>query len=150
MRDPGIDAKVEAAIESECNEFRWLKEHGWFPKKSAKPDPLRFEACDLIKRLPDEVMPAHLRDYVCGVLSQTPRDLKRTYAAGRDLYIADAVYHVMKRGFHPTRSSASRDKGLAESACSIVQKALARAGVTISERMVEDIWFKSGPEILPE
>src|SRR5262245_49707545 len=109
MRDPKIE--IDAAIKEVCDELRWLKGLGWFPKKSAvEPDrQLRFEAQDLIKRLPGEVMPAHLRDYVCGVLSKTPKGLKRTYAAGRDQYIADAVYLATKRGFSPTRNEAMRD-----------------------------------------
>src|SRR5262249_59547477 len=97
---------------------------------------LRYEARDLIKRLPDEVIREHVRDYVCGVLSETPKGLKRTYAAGRDGYIAEAVYDATRRGFPPTRNAATRGK---ESACSLVAKALARVGVNLSERTVEDI-----------
>ena len=108
MRDPAATkAGIEAAIEGASEEFRWLKGRGWFPKKLPFDNQLRYEALDLIKRLPDEVMPPHLRDYICGVLSKT-RGLRRTYAAGRDGHIAVAVYGATRRGFPPTRNEATR------------------------------------------
>ena len=80
MRNPAATkAEIEAAIEAAREEFGWLKGRGWFPKKLPFDNQLRYEALDLIKRLPDEVMPPHLRDYICGVLSKT-RGLRRTYA----------------------------------------------------------------------
>ena len=101
MRDPAATkAEIEAAIEGACKEFGWLKGRGWFPKKLPFDNQLRYEALDLIKRLPDEVMPPHLRDYICGVLSKT-RGLRRTYAAGRD-------GRATRRGFSPTRNEATR------------------------------------------
>ena len=58
MRDPAATkAGIEAAIEGASEEFRWLKGRGWFPKKLPFDNQLRYEALDLIKRLPDEVMP---------------------------------------------------------------------------------------------
>jgi hypothetical protein len=101
VRDPAATkAGIEAAIEGACEEFRWLKGRGWFPKKLPFDNQLRYEALDLIKRLPDEVMPPHLRDYICGALSKT-RGLRRTYAADRDVHIAEAVYNATRRGFPP-------------------------------------------------
>ena len=80
MRDPAATkAEIEAAIEGACGGFRRLKRLGWFPKKKPFDNPLRYEALELIKRLPDEVMPPPLRDYICEVLSKT-RGLRRTYA----------------------------------------------------------------------
>ena len=108
MRDPAATkAEIEAAIEGACEEFRRLKRLGWFPKKKPFDNPLRYEALELIKRLPDEVMPPPLRDYICEVLSKT-RGLRRTYAAGRDGHIAVAVYGATRRGFPPTRNEATR------------------------------------------
>jgi len=166
MRDPAATkAEIEAAIEAACEEFRWLKEHWSFPKKYPdEPDALlRDEARNVIKRLPDEVIarfmsplmrnqmkmkPAHLRDYVCGLLSKTPNGLRRTYAAGRDKQIAEVVDGIVERGFPPTRNEATREKekggeAANQSACSIVAKALERIGVDIAERTVEDIYARS-------
>ena len=99
MRDPAATkAEIEAAIDGACEEFGWLKGRGWFPKKLPFDNQLRYEALDLIKRLPDEVMPPHLRDYICGALSKT-RGLRRTYAAGRDGHIAYAIWDATMRGF---------------------------------------------------
>ena len=150
MRDPAATkAEIEAAIEGACKEFGWLKGRGWFPKKLPFDNQLRYEALDLIKRLPDEVMPPHLRDYICGALSKT-RGVRRTYAAGRDGLIAYAVWDATMCGFRPTRNEATRRKEAlgepaSQSACSIVTKALARVGVHMSERSIEDIWALQYP-----
>jgi hypothetical protein len=157
MRDSAaMKAEIEAAIEEACQEFRWLKGLGWFPKKSpVEPDgALNIDAHLLIKKLPDKVMPEHLRDYVCGVLSRTRKELRHTYAAGRDLYIVDVIYRVTMRGFPPTRNDATRDKEergepAGQSACSIVTKALARVGVSMNERHLEDIWSAQSEKVVP-
>jgi hypothetical protein len=155
MRDPTAvnDPRVEEAVEAACAAFRSLKELGWFPKKLPdEPDALlRYRAHDVIKGLPDEVMPAHLRDYVCGLLSKTPEGLRRTYAASRDQYIAEIVDDMVRRGFPATRNDATRAKesrgaSANQSASSIVAKALARIDVNVSERSVEDIWARSYAE----
>jgi hypothetical protein len=154
MRDPAaVNPRIEEAIEAACEEFRWLKERWGFPKKLPdEPDfLLRTQAHDIIKTLPDEVLPAHLRDYVCGLLSKTPDGVRRTYAAGRDLYIAEVVDGIVGRGFPPTRNEATRARerygaSANESACSIVAKALARVGVHMSERSIEDLWARSYAE----
>jgi hypothetical protein len=153
VRDPAATkAEIEAAIEAACEEFRRLKRLGWFPKKKPFDNPLRYEALELIKRLPDEVMPPHLRDYICGVLSKE-KGLRRTYAAGRDGDIAYAVWDATMRGFHPTRNEATRrkealGKPAGQSACSIVTKALARVGVHMSERSIEDIWAAKSEQLM--
>jgi hypothetical protein len=153
VRDPAATkAGIEAAIEGACEEFRWLKGRAWFPKKLPFDNQLRYEALDLIKRLPDEVMPPHLRDYICGVLSKE-KGLRRTYAAGRDGHIAYAVWDATCRGFSPTRNEATRRKEAlgepaAQSACSIVTKALARVGVHMSERSIEDIWAAKSEQLM--
>jgi hypothetical protein len=148
VRDPtAINLGVEEAIEAACEEFRSLKKHWGFPKKYPdEPDALlRYRAHDVIKALPEEVMPAHLRDYVCGLLSKTPDGLRHTYAAGRDRYIAEIIDGIVGRGFPPTRNEAMRvrerqGQSASQSACSIVTKALVRAGVHMDERNVEAIW----------
>jgi hypothetical protein len=153
VRDPAATkAEIEAAIEGACEEFGWLKGRGWFPKKLPFDKQLRYEALDLIKRLPDEVMPPHLRDYICGVLSKE-KGLRRTYAAGRDEHIAYAVWDATMRGFPPTRNEVTRRKEAlrepaAQSACSIVTKALARVGVHMSERSIEDIWAAKSEQLM--
>jgi hypothetical protein len=153
VRDPAATkAEIEAAIEGACEEFSWLKGRGWFPKKLPFDNQLRYEALDLIKRLPDEVMPPHLRDYICGVLSKE-KGLRRTYAAGRDGHIAYAVWDATCRGFPPTRNEATRRKEAlgepaAQSACSIVTKALARVGVHMGERSIEDIWAAKSEKLM--
>jgi hypothetical protein len=151
MRDTtATNPEIEAAIEAACEEFRWLQRLGWFPKKSPdEPDELlllRWEAQAIIRSLSDEIMPAHLRDYVYGLLCETPKGGKRRYAAGRDQYIAEVLNDIVRRGFLPTRNEAMRDqekrgKPANQSACSVVQKALARIGVHMHERSIEDIWF---------
>jgi len=153
VRDPAATkAEIEAAIEGACKEFGWLKGRGWFPKKLPFDNQLRYEALDLITRLPDEVMPPHLRDYICGALSKT-RGVRRTYAAGRDGLIAYAVWDATMCGFRPTRNEATRRKEAlgepaSQSACSIVTKALARVGVHMSERSIEDIWAAKSEQLM--
>jgi hypothetical protein len=147
VRDPSVNVEVEAAIAAAAEEFRWLKRLGWFPKKKSpvEPDPLlRLEALDRVEELADEVMPAHLRAHISGLLAQTPGGSKLTYAAGRDPYIADAVYWVTRCGFPATRNDATRERGepASESACSIVQKALVLVGVNMRERSIEAIWIR--------
>ena len=67
MRDPAATkAEIEAAIEAACEEFGWLKGRGWFPKKLPFDNQLRYEALDLIKRLPDGHAPASARLYLRG------------------------------------------------------------------------------------
>jgi hypothetical protein len=151
MRDPvAVNREVEKAIEAACAEFRWLKARWGFPKKLPdEPDfLLRHQAHDVIKALPEDVMPAHLRDYVCGLLSKTPDGLRHTYAAGRDIYIAETVDGIVGRGFPATRNEATRAKERRgapanQSACSIVAKALARIGAHVEERSIEKIWKQS-------
>ena len=143
MRDPSINAEVATAIE-EARVYLFLPLClGRLGKGPADPDgTLRAEAWAHIQLLPDSVLPEHLREHVCQLLSERPAG-RLTYGDGRDLFIVSAIERARSRGFHPTRSNTSRDKGSAESACSIVQKALARLGVNMSERMVEDIWSQS-------
>jgi len=153
VRNPAATkAEIEAAIEAAREEFGWLKGRGWFPKKLPFDNQLRYEALDLITRLPDEVMPPHLRDYICGALSKT-RGVRRTYAAGRDGLIAYAVWDATMCGFRPTRNEATRRKEAlgepaSQSACSIVTKALARVGVHMSERSIEDIWAAKSEQLM--
>jgi hypothetical protein len=144
VRAPG-NAEVEAAIEAVLQ----LLGPDWSPKKSRHTPTQRViwvEAFICIVRAPDEVMPTHVRNYLLKLLHQEPhRPGRRTYQGGRDVCIAEAVSDVVERGFPPTRNNASRDnalreKDVAESACSIVQKALARLKVDIDETVIEAIW----------
>src|SRR5258708_30777426 len=143
---------MEAAIEGGWEEFGGLKGGGGCPRKLPFDTRLRYEALDLIKRLPAEVMPPHLRDYICGVLSKE-KGLRRTYAAGRDGDIAYAVWDATMRGFPRTRNEATRRKEAlgepaGQHACSIVTKALARVGVHMSERSIEDIWAAKSEQLM--
>jgi hypothetical protein len=137
MRAP-VNAEVEAAIEAVVR----LLGPDWIPEKSVRNPAERVawvEALICILRVPDEFMPAHVRNYILKLLNQTPRG-RRAYRGARDVYIAEAVSAVVERGFSPTRNNASRaKKNSAESACSIVQKALARLGANIDETTVEAI-----------
>jgi hypothetical protein len=140
VRDPtATNLEVEAAIEEACKDLGYAKRHGWLTKKLPFDNQLRHEALNLIERLPDEDMPPHLRDYICGVLSKE-KGLRRTYAAGRDQAIIEVLYSIAKwRGFSPTRNRSRKTV----SACFIVAAALARIGVHMNERSIEDIWSRA-------
>jgi hypothetical protein len=150
VRDPAATkAEVEAAIEAAHEEFSRAMRYGLFPRKGAVgPDfLLRWQAHHIIERLPDEVMPSSVRDYACSILSEPPKGLKHTYAEDRDVFIVEVIGLVIGRGFLPTRNDATRTKErygepVNQSACSIVAKALARIGVRLSERAIEDIWAR--------
>ena len=70
--------------------------------------------------------------------------------AGRDVFsnldrderILQSVTRVVQRGFAPTRSHVSKDKGQVHSACSIVAATLHQLGINIAENAIEAIWRK--------
>lgn len=74
------------------------------------------------------------------------RGRDRTAHLDRNRRIVYFVKWVMKRGYAPTRNRASIDKDGEPSACAIVADALRRRGFSMSERNVEAIWEKRGPE----
>jgi hypothetical protein len=122
--------------------------HGTFPHKTpAEPDTdylRRHRAHRIIERLPDEILPAPERDYVCNALSKPPEGLKLTMA-DRDYCIFEVLAAIIDLGFRPTRNETARAKESAgepaeQSACSIVTKALVQLRVPITERNVEAIW----------
>jgi hypothetical protein len=98
----------------------------------------------------DWPLPLCLKLYAADALAAGIRVAQRQQQAlknrRRDLEIALAVYVVSKDfGFLPTRNYAAHDvDGAAESACSIVARALARNGIHMSEGAVAKIWEKMG------
>jgi hypothetical protein len=95
-------------------------------------------------------MPNHLRRYVAETLTSQsrvapqPRRGPNPYANhARDTDIADAVKKIVELGFRPTRNRATE----AESACSIVAKALERLNIHLSVPAVEKVWntFRTDP-----
>lgn len=71
--------------------------------------------------------------------TKRPRKGQRSYFY-RDFTIGEAVELVMKYGFGATRNDASRQKGVRESACSIVARALKRCEVKLDEDSINKIW----------
>jgi hypothetical protein len=142
VRDPtATNPEVEAAIESACESFWWIEAQEWSPQKKPVDIPLHHEASYHIKGIPGLIMPARVREYILGVLSRSAESQRHTYAAGRDQDIVQVVHEIAtKHGFPPTRN---RETRRTESACSIVAKALARLGVCMSERSIEDIWARA-------
>jgi hypothetical protein len=139
MRDPTVDVAVEAAMESAGRILGLQKRLGMFRKARSKDDPerdLRLAARGRI--LMYGLLPERERDVVCRMLGQE-RPIGRPTYAMRNRAIAGMVRQIKERGFDATRNAATRR----ESACSIVAKALARLGLNLSERTVEDIWMES-------
>jgi hypothetical protein len=139
------EADIEAAVEAAYSRLKFFKNHGWLREKGViEPERLvRFEAFFAISKLPDEVMPAFLRNRICRVLLEPPKG-KRTYAGGRDRYIDEVLFFIGMRGFGPTRNPAMREKEkrgepASQSQCSIVAKALKRLGIPIDEQNLERI-----------
>jgi len=131
MRDP-TDLKVEAAIEEVTAVLGLAARLGAFDHGS--PDDVNVEA-----RI--KVTIASLRGslpkHVCTYLDQLLLEREqadRDHGSDRNRWIVAAIAELQKRGFRPHR------RGRRESACSIVQKALARLGVHLSEHTLEDLW----------
>jgi hypothetical protein len=72
-------------------------------------------------------------------LKRGQRKADNTY---RDITIAGRLVLPLLGRFSPTRNEATRQKGSAESACSIVKQALKRVGIHMSEKTIEEIWGK--------
>lgn len=139
MRSPADNAadEAKAAIDTATDYLDICQRHGWLRKRyiDLPDEDLRMAAQGCIAVMPDDMLPAPLRIYVCRLLQERPttRRTNRT----RDACIAGVVRLLVDRGFDPTRNAAKRGK---ESACSIVQKVLAHLGLHLSERTIEDIW----------
>lgn len=98
---------------------------------------------DAVGGVPDQV----LRSYVCGRLNGgLPTLTKRGRGKGkaensyRDAVIVGWLIIPLLDRYNPTRNDATKQSDKARSACSIVTEALARAGVHMSEKRVEEIW----------
>jgi hypothetical protein len=140
VRDP-VDLKVEAAVEEVTAVLGLAMRLGAFDKKRVwehddqriiSPDERNSEAYFAIALLPG--IPEHVRAYLEQLLSNRAKADWDNHGSDRDYFIASAVAELVKRGFRPHRRSRR------ESACSIVQKALARLGVHMEERNIEHIW----------
>jgi len=135
MRDPTVNVKVEAAVQEARRTLDFFLMVGGLGKSDPEGS-VRRAARRRIARLTDDVLPEHMRDYVCRVLEEQPAG-RSTYS-GRNMFIAHVIEQAAKRGFAPTRNAASRGKQ--ESACSIVAAALGQVGIHMSERTVEEMW----------
>ena len=61
-------------------------------------------------------------------------------------HCVSSISPLLSRGYHATRSDASKDKlEKRESACSIVCSALKRLRIHLSEKRIEGIWTKFAP-----
>ena len=92
-------------------------------------------------------LPQGLRAYIVEVLRKpddTPKKRGQDPFANypRNFDIACTIANVVSMGFKATRNQATE----AESACSIVQQALERVGVHMSEANVEKIWERLAPD----
>jgi hypothetical protein len=92
-------------------------------------------------------MPSRLRAYIAGTLSSQFRKAPQRHRGPdpyanyiRDGDVARVIGEVVKLGFRPTRNRATTE---AESACSIVAKALTKVGLNLSVPAVEKIWSAS-------
>jgi len=149
VRDPvGINSRTETAIEQVVQFLGLPARLGILDGRSpssgpsedfAPRDPSDFEAYLEVALLGLQgKMSKHVCDHICRVLSERNNKLPRTTKSDRNAWIAAAVETVHERGgFKCTRS---HDIVKSDSACSIVTAALARLGVHIPERTVEDIW----------
>jgi hypothetical protein len=121
--------------------------------RAREGDPIAMEATwEIAANFVDAgyVLPEGLRQYIVDLLLGsaviTPAKRRgRTHYVnyGRDFQIACVIRHIMDRGFRPTRNNATEN----ESACSIVNRALQRLGLHLSEGAVVKIWEKFGPEL---
>src|SRR5262249_4829434 len=88
-------------------------------------------------------LPEPLRKYAARILEDGAPPVRRgtnpNAHLNRDAIVVRNVNILIKAGYKATRSSASRDAGSAESACSIVSDELK----TINEEAVEKIWRAS-------
>jgi hypothetical protein len=97
-----------------------------------------------------EIGNPRLRSFACACLTggATPISKTKRGRSSKDTWVRDTVIvgrlipPLLER-FNATRNKASRNKdGAAESACSIVQKALAQIRHNMTEKRVEDIWAR--------
>jgi hypothetical protein len=107
---------------------------------------LSLAAQEAVERLSDEEMPGYLRQYICSVLLEVSRGRRPLRKRGhpskfvRDLTLSVATQRVQdKFGLKLTRGDATRDHKHAESACSIIQKALERHRIFVGERTIEEL-----------
>jgi hypothetical protein len=106
---------------------------------------LSLAAWDAVENLSDEEMPGYLREFVCLVLSDISRGRRplRRKRGQPSNYLADMGLSVVattvahRFGLQLARGDAARDLNRAESACSIVQKALERHGINMEEKTIQ-------------
>ena len=127
---------------SDCDDVTGL----FSPADLTEPEEaLRRSALNWITRLRRGSIPEAERELICRRMLSRPQPKGRLTYARRNRLIAIVVEQITKRGFAPTRNDATREKEARgkpadQSACSIVTKALARLGVDMNERSIEDIW----------
>jgi hypothetical protein len=153
VRDPaGINSRTEAAIELAVeilhSPAKWGMLDGRHHSEGLPPD--EKEVLDSMPDDPDDfeaymdvflntTLPEHVRDHVCRVLLERKPNFSKI-KTDRNVWIAAAVEMVRERGFAYTRSHDVVKSNEPYSACGIVTAALARLGIHIPERTIEDIW----------
>jgi hypothetical protein len=115
-------------------------------------------ALEAVKKLTNQQMPRHLCAYVCSVLSDVTCG-RRPFQPGSgkpssflsDLVISATASHLTDTfGLTLTRGAATRDNERAESACSILQKALELHKINKGERTIEDAVKRARRRIIKE
>jgi hypothetical protein len=98
------------------------------------------------RQLERTLPPSRWRDYAVQALQRPDPpgewELDRGGIKVRDRAIRHAVEKAYAQGLFPTRNQATRDKGGAHSACSLVAEELKRLGIRLSEDAVEKIFRK--------
>jgi hypothetical protein len=131
MRDPTANAKVEAAITEACTMLRCYVPLGSPPPNETADAKRHREAFGYVTASPD--MPKHTRAHLLKLLAKDKRNGSKRATANRNLWIALVVERVCELGF-----DATSDNG--ESACNVVASALARLGINLADRTIEDVW----------
>jgi hypothetical protein len=150
MRDPAVNAEVEEATAALVRYWRPFVRAGYFAPCRLDPEEVAFRHNTRlhVERLPDHILPPEMRELVLQRLSgaKLPPRKDGRYSGDefriRNRMIVVAIERICKRGFDPARNR-ERKSGR-YSACQIVHSALARLGIQIAERTVEDIWNKRG------
>jgi hypothetical protein len=143
------DAAVRFAYDRLAPHVQGIKNpsgHSYWVHPNATDSHYSSPALEAVKKLTDQQMPYDLRAYVCSVLSDVTRG-RRPFQPRRgkpvsfpsDMMIWAAASHLTDNfGLKLTRGEATRDNERAESACSILQKALELHGINRGERTIED------------
>lgn len=149
MRDPAtriddrkIDPRVEVAIEQTRH---FLEPRVRCDAWKADPDRNARLLFDAHLEIQCSSLPEWVKDAVSGPVAEAmkKRSGKPTRRL-RDLFLATAAARLIEKDFLLTRNDATRDS---EFAGSIIQKALARLGVRMPEKTINEIVLKYTPGV---